>query len=60
MLVTAEGLYCGTVGGGKVEAAALKLAAEVLAKGGRQAPVRLLDPEGRRRDDLRGIGEVLL
>ena len=32
MLVTAEGLHCGTVGGGKVEAAALKLAAEVLAK----------------------------
>jgi xanthine dehydrogenase accessory factor len=33
MLVTAQGLYSGTVGGGKVEAAALKLAAEVLAKG---------------------------
>ena len=32
MLVTAEGLHSGTVGGGKVEAAALKLAAEVLAK----------------------------
>jgi xanthine dehydrogenase accessory factor len=32
MLVTAEGLHCGTVGGGKVEAAALTLAAEVLAK----------------------------
>jgi xanthine dehydrogenase accessory factor len=33
MLVTKEGLYSGTVGGGKVEAAALKLAAEVLAAG---------------------------
>ncbi len=33
MLVTAQGLYSGTVGGGKVEAAALKLAAEVLARG---------------------------
>jgi xanthine dehydrogenase accessory factor len=33
MLVTAKGLHCGTVGGGKVEAAALTLAAEVLAKG---------------------------
>ena len=33
MLVTAEGLHSGTVGGGKVEAAALRLAAEVLAKG---------------------------
>jgi xanthine dehydrogenase accessory factor len=33
MLVTAEGLYHGTVGGGKVEAAALKLALEVLAAG---------------------------
>ncbi len=33
MLVTAEGLHSGTVGGGKVEAAALKLASEVLAKG---------------------------
>jgi xanthine dehydrogenase accessory factor len=33
MLVTAKGLHCGTVGGGKVEAAALKLAAEVLEKG---------------------------
>jgi xanthine dehydrogenase accessory factor len=33
MLVTAQGLHSGTVGGGKVEAAALKLAAEVLAKG---------------------------
>jgi xanthine dehydrogenase accessory factor len=32
MLVTEDGLHCGTVGGGKVEAAALKLAAEVLAK----------------------------
>jgi xanthine dehydrogenase accessory factor len=33
MLVTAQGLYSGTVGGGKVEAAALRLALEVLAKG---------------------------
>jgi xanthine dehydrogenase accessory factor len=33
MLVTGEGLYSGTVGGGKVEAAALKLAAEILGKG---------------------------
>jgi xanthine dehydrogenase accessory factor len=33
MLVTESGLHCGTVGGGKVEAAALKLAREVLAKG---------------------------
>ena len=33
MLVTAKGLHRGTVGGGKVEAAALKLAAEVLARG---------------------------
>jgi xanthine dehydrogenase accessory factor len=33
MIVTAAGLYSGTVGGGKVEAAALKLASEVLAKG---------------------------
>src|SRR5580658_8764823 len=33
MLVTAQGLHSGTVGGGKVEAAALKFAAEVLAKG---------------------------
>jgi len=33
MLVTAEGLHSGTVGGGKVEAAALRLAAEVLEKG---------------------------
>ena len=32
MLVTGEGLHFGTVGGGKVEAAALKLAAEMLAK----------------------------
>jgi xanthine dehydrogenase accessory factor len=32
MLVTARGLHAGTVGGGKVEAAALKLAAEILAK----------------------------
>jgi xanthine dehydrogenase accessory factor len=32
MLVTANGLHKGTVGGGKVEAAALKLAAEVLAQ----------------------------
>jgi len=33
MLVTAVGLYHGTVGGGRVEAAALKLAAELLAAG---------------------------
>jgi len=33
MLVTGRGLHSGTVGGGKVEAAALKLAAEVLEKG---------------------------
>jgi xanthine dehydrogenase accessory factor len=33
MLVTAQGLHSGTVGGGKVEAAALRFAAEVLAKG---------------------------
>jgi len=33
MLVTAKGLHFGTVGGGKVEAAALKLAAELLEKG---------------------------
>jgi len=33
MLVTAKGLHSGTVGGGKVEAAALKLSAEMLAKG---------------------------
>lgn len=31
MLVTGEGLHSGTVGGGRVEAAALKLAAELLA-----------------------------
>ena len=33
MLVTQQGLFSGTVGGGKVEAAALKLAGEVLAAG---------------------------
>jgi xanthine dehydrogenase accessory factor len=33
MLVTAEGLHSGTVGGGKVEAKALKLASELLAIG---------------------------
>ena len=33
MLVTAQGLHSGTVGGGKVEAAALRFAADVLAKG---------------------------
>jgi xanthine dehydrogenase accessory factor len=33
MLVTAQGIRCGTVGGGKVEAAALKLALEALEKG---------------------------
>jgi xanthine dehydrogenase accessory factor len=33
MLVTKDGVKCGTVGGGKVEAAALSLAAEILAKG---------------------------
>ncbi len=33
MLVTRDGVKCGTVGGGKVEAAALSLAAEILAKG---------------------------
>ena len=33
MLVTRNGLHSGTVGGGKVEAAALKLASEVLAAG---------------------------
>jgi xanthine dehydrogenase accessory factor len=33
MLVTHKGLHSGTVGGGKVEAAALKLASEVLAIG---------------------------
>jgi xanthine dehydrogenase accessory factor len=33
MIVTPDGLYCGTVGGGKVEAAALKLARELLEKG---------------------------
>ncbi len=33
MIVTAEGLHSGTVGGGKVEAAALKMASEVLAGG---------------------------
>jgi xanthine dehydrogenase accessory factor len=33
MLVTEEGLYSGTVGGGKVEAAALRLAREVLEQG---------------------------
>jgi xanthine dehydrogenase accessory factor len=33
MLVTAAGLYHGTVGGGRVEAAALKLSAEILAAG---------------------------
>jgi xanthine dehydrogenase accessory factor len=32
MLVTGQGIACGTVGGGKVEAAALKLASEILAK----------------------------
>jgi len=32
MLVTAKGLHSGTVGGGKVEAAALSLASELLAK----------------------------
>ena len=32
MLVTGEGLHSGTVGGGRVEAAALKLAAEILAE----------------------------
>ena len=32
MLVTAEGLHCGTVGGGKIEVAALKLAEELLEK----------------------------
>ena len=33
MLVTGDGLHSGTVGGGKVEAAALKLARELLATG---------------------------
>jgi xanthine dehydrogenase accessory factor len=33
MLVTAKGIACGTVGGGKVEAAALTLAGEALARG---------------------------
>jgi len=33
MLVTKQGLHSGTVGGGKVEAAALKMASEVLAMG---------------------------
>ncbi len=33
MLVTKDGVKCGTVGGGKVEAAALRLAAEILANG---------------------------
>jgi xanthine dehydrogenase accessory factor len=33
MLVTAKGVVNGTVGGGKVEAAALRLAAEILEKG---------------------------
>jgi xanthine dehydrogenase accessory factor len=33
MIVTAEGLHSGTVGGGKVEAAALKLALELLGAG---------------------------
>jgi xanthine dehydrogenase accessory factor len=33
MLVTRQGLHSGTVGGGKVEAAALKMASEILAKG---------------------------
>jgi xanthine dehydrogenase accessory factor len=33
MLVTKDGIRCGTVGGGKVEAAALKLAQEALAAG---------------------------
>jgi xanthine dehydrogenase accessory factor len=33
MLVTEQGIACGTVGGGKVEAAALKLASEILSKG---------------------------
>jgi xanthine dehydrogenase accessory factor len=33
MIVTEDGLHSGTVGGGKVEAAALKLASEVLSKG---------------------------
>ena len=53
MLVTAKGLHSGTVGGGKVEAAALKLALGAPRKGRRQAPLRLVDPEGRRGDDLR-------
>lgn len=34
MLVTEKGLHSGTVGGGRVEAAALKLAAEILEGGG--------------------------
>jgi xanthine dehydrogenase accessory factor len=33
MIVTGEGLHSGTVGGGKVEAAALNLAGEILEKG---------------------------
>jgi xanthine dehydrogenase accessory factor len=33
MIVTQEGLHSGTIGGGKVEAAALKLASEVLTSG---------------------------
>jgi xanthine dehydrogenase accessory factor len=33
MLITTQGIACGTVGGGKVEAAALKLASEILVKG---------------------------
>jgi xanthine dehydrogenase accessory factor len=32
MLVTAEGIHTGTVGGGKVEAAALKIASQILAE----------------------------
>ncbi len=40
-IIGAEGLIWGTIGGGKVEAQAIRYAGESLAKGGPQAPVYL-------------------
>ena len=62
MLVTAEGLVTGTVGGGRVEHKAIEHAREMLAQ-----PVepdaahraRRMEPQARRRHDLRRHGEAV-
>ncbi len=59
MLVTPAGVLTGTVGGGKVEAKAIDLAATLLARGGILAAVRQLGAQGRCRHDLRGFGKTL-